>query len=305
MGVPPNPKSGHSGAVPLQRKINERRMLAGQAGAVEGEAVEGAENGDGDLFGAEEFLGERLDFFAGDGFDGGEDFVEGVEAAEIELLAGEVRHARAGGLKGEHERALEVVLGAKELFFADGRFLERAEFLDGEVDDLANGFCGRAGVDGEHASVGIGRNFAEDSVSKAELFSNVLKEARGHAAAEKVVEDGDAEAAFVRNGEGRDADAKMNLLEIALGFEMDGSLRGRSGVVVIHASRFQSGKFALGKIEDALVSHVSRGGENEMVRREPILKALVQRLAAEFVHRAWSAENRPAERMIRPEAAGE
>src|SRR5260370_39566121 len=247
MAVPPNPKSGHSSAVPLQRKINERRTLAGQAGAVEGEAVEGAEDGDGDLFGAEELAGEGLDLFAGDGVDGGEDFVEGVEAAEIELLAGEIRHAGAGGFEGEHERTLEVVLGAKKLLFADGRFLERAEFLDGEVDDLANGFCRSAGVDSEHASVGIGRNFAEDSVSEAELLADVLKEARGHAAAEKIVEHGDAAAAFVGDGEGRDADAEMNLLEIAFCFEMDGSLRGRSSVVVIHASSRKNGTLPLGK----------------------------------------------------------
>src|SRR5258708_22779104 len=253
MAVPPNPKSGHSSAVPLQRKTNEGGALAGQAGAVEGEAVEGAEDGDGDLFGAEEFLGEGVGVIGGDGFDGGEDLGEGVEAAEIELLAGEIRHARAGGFEGKHERALEVVLGAKELFFADGRFLERAEFLDGEVDDLAYGFCRCAGVDGKHASVGIGRNFAENGVSEAELFSNVLKEARGHASPEKIVEDGDAEAAFVGNGEGRDADAAMNLLEMALGFEMEGSRRERSSVVVIHTSRIQSGKFELGTIEDALL----------------------------------------------------
>jgi hypothetical protein len=53
------------------KKMNERLTLAGQAGTVEGKAVERAEDGDGDLFGPEELLGERLDFFAGDGVDGG------------------------------------------------------------------------------------------------------------------------------------------------------------------------------------------------------------------------------------------
>jgi hypothetical protein len=124
MPVPPTSRGWHSGAVPLQRKINERRVLTGQAIAVEGEAVEGAEDGDGDLFGAKEFPGERLDFLAGDGFDGSENFIEGVEAAEIELLASEVRHARAGGFEREHERALEVILGTKKFFVADGRFLQ-------------------------------------------------------------------------------------------------------------------------------------------------------------------------------------
>ena len=49
---------------------------AGEAGAVEGEAVEGAEDRDGDLLGLEILAGEGLELFASDGFDPGEDFVK-------------------------------------------------------------------------------------------------------------------------------------------------------------------------------------------------------------------------------------
>src|SRR5712692_11096036 len=93
--------------------------LAGQAGAVEGEAVEGAENGDGDLAGLKRSLGEGLEFFASDGFDGSEDFVERVEASKIQFLAREIGHARAGGLEREHQRALEMILRAAQLFIRD------------------------------------------------------------------------------------------------------------------------------------------------------------------------------------------
>src|ERR1700726_4016977 len=93
--------------------------LAGEARAVQGEAVEGAEGGDRDLLGPEEFAGYRLDFLAGYRFDAGENFVERVEAAEVEFLAREVGHPRAGGLEREHQRTFEVVLGAQELFFGD------------------------------------------------------------------------------------------------------------------------------------------------------------------------------------------
>ena len=92
------------------------RTSAGQAIAVEGEAVERAEDRGGNLFGAEKFLGERLDVFAGDGFDGGENFVEGEEAAKIEFLARKIGHAGAGGFQGEHERTLEMVFGTEEFF---------------------------------------------------------------------------------------------------------------------------------------------------------------------------------------------
>ena len=67
--------------------------LAGQAGAVEGEAVERAEDSDGDLVRLEIPLGKGLEFFAGDGFDGSENFVERIEATEVQLLAGKIGHA--------------------------------------------------------------------------------------------------------------------------------------------------------------------------------------------------------------------
>jgi len=40
------------------------------------------------LFGLEIPLGKGLEFFPGDGFDGGENFVERIEATEVQLLAG-------------------------------------------------------------------------------------------------------------------------------------------------------------------------------------------------------------------------
>jgi hypothetical protein len=52
-----------------------KSALAGQAGAVEGEAVEGAEGRNRDLLGAEKLARDRLDFFAGHGFDPGKNFV--------------------------------------------------------------------------------------------------------------------------------------------------------------------------------------------------------------------------------------
>src|ERR1700729_1236411 len=95
--------------------------LAGQAGAVEGEAIQGTKSSYSDLLRTEEFAGDRLDLFAGDRFDAGQDLVERVEAAEVQLLPREVGHAGAGGLKREHQRALKVVLGAQQFFFGDER----------------------------------------------------------------------------------------------------------------------------------------------------------------------------------------
>jgi len=119
---------------------------AGEAIAGEGETVDGAEDGGGDLVGLEETASERLNIFAGDGVDGGEDFVERSETVEIEFLAGEIGHAGTGGLEGKHERALEMVLGAEEFLFGERRFLHGAKFGDGEIENLADGFFGGARV---------------------------------------------------------------------------------------------------------------------------------------------------------------
>src|SRR5205814_3502185 len=87
-----------------------RLTLTGQAGAVEGEAVEGAKDGDGDLASLEILPGEDLKFIVSDAFDGVQDFVERIEAAEIQFLARQIGHPRAGGLEGKHQRALEMIL---------------------------------------------------------------------------------------------------------------------------------------------------------------------------------------------------
>lgn len=58
--------------IQLQRRKRDWKeaQLARQAGAVEDEAVERAENGDRNLFGAEKFAREGLHFLACDSFDG-------------------------------------------------------------------------------------------------------------------------------------------------------------------------------------------------------------------------------------------
>lgn len=72
-------------------RVNAKREFSTrESGAVEGEAVQWAENGDGDSFGAEKIVGQGLHLVEGDGLDGSEDFVERVEAAEVEFLAGQI-----------------------------------------------------------------------------------------------------------------------------------------------------------------------------------------------------------------------
>jgi hypothetical protein len=57
--------------------------LAGQARAVEREAVEIAQHGDGSIFDAKILPCQRLQLLAGDRFDGIQDFVQRIKAPEI------------------------------------------------------------------------------------------------------------------------------------------------------------------------------------------------------------------------------
>lgn len=129
----------------LWRAKGELR-LTGEAFAGEREAVEGTEDGGGDLVRLEEVARQRLNVFASDGVDGGKDFVERRETVEIEFLASEIGHAGAGGLEREHERALEMILGAEKFFFRERRFLHGAKLGDGEIENLTDGFLRGASV---------------------------------------------------------------------------------------------------------------------------------------------------------------
>jgi len=259
-------------------KMLAGRSSAGQAGAVEGEPVEGAEDGRGNLFGTEKIASEILDVFASDGINGSKNFVERKEALEIEFLAREIGHSRICGLERKHERAFEVILGAEKFFLGDGRFLEGAKFGDGEVHDLANSFFCGAGVDGEHAGVGVRRDFAENGVGEAALFSNVLEKTRGHAAAEKIVENSDDEAAVVRDGQRRNAQAEMNLFEIGLAVELNRRAGMRRNVAVETAARFEMAELLFDEFGDLIVRDVARGGDEKVIGCEPLTEAAAQHL---------------------------
>ena len=97
----------------------------------------------------------------------------------------------------------------------------------------------------------------------------------------------------------------MNLLEVALGFEIDGRSSERHGFRVEMAGRLEVAKFLLRKIEHLLVGDVASGGDDDVVGRKPILEAAKKGFAAEIADGFGSAENRTAEGMFGPETTGE
>src|ERR1700680_3236598 len=90
-----------------------RELIAG-----EGEAVEVADDGGGDGFRAEEFLRDLLDLLAGDRLNRGDKLFGREKAVEVNMVAREIGHPGGSRLERKQERALEMVFGATQLFFA-------------------------------------------------------------------------------------------------------------------------------------------------------------------------------------------
>ena len=80
-----------------------------------------------DLSGVEERLRDPLHVAGGHRFDALHQFVQREEAAEVHLLARQVRHAAGGGFQAQHQRALQMVLGPPQFFLAHRLLLELAE----------------------------------------------------------------------------------------------------------------------------------------------------------------------------------
>src|SRR5438445_11540076 len=95
----------------------------------------------------------------------------------------------------------------------------------------------------------------------------------------------------------------MYLLEVALGFEMDGRFRARRAVAFRGTCWFHAAEFPLHQFQHLFVSDVARGSHHQMIRREPFPETRKQRIAIEGLDSLRSAENRTPERMLRPEAA--
>jgi len=75
----------------------------------------------------------------------------------------------------------------------------------------------------------------------------------------------------------------MDLLEVALRFQMDRSLCARRAVVRGRTRGFHVAEFALNQIKHLLVGDVARGGDHQMIRREPVPEARAERVTAEFL----------------------
>lgn len=151
------------------------RDLDGKLAAGETETVEVADDRRSEAVGLEEFARDLLDFRRRDAFQHGDQLLRRKMAVEVDVIAREAVHARAGTFQREQSGALEMIFGAAKLFVVEQFFFQAAEFGENALDQLPGGFKRSAGVHGKHAGVAIGVHFAENRVSQPEPLANVLK----------------------------------------------------------------------------------------------------------------------------------
>jgi len=106
-------------------------------------------------------------------------------------------------------------------------------------------------------------------------------------------------------GNRRHSDAEVHLLQVFLGFEMDGGASVRRAVAFGPAIGLYGAEFALNKFQHAVVRDIAGGGDDQMIGRKPVLETRAKSFTIEFLYRFRRAQDGAAERMFRPEAARE
>jgi len=109
----------------------------------------------------------------------------------------------------------------------------------------------------------------------------------------------------VSNGQRRHANTEMDLLQIALGLETNGSASSRSRIAIGMLGGRQMAEFLLHQFENLLVGDVAGGGYEEVASSEPILETGAKTFAVKLADGLRSTKDRTAEGMLRPKAASE
>ena len=250
---------------------------------------------------------EALNALRGDAVDLSNDIVDGEEAAEVHLLAGEIVHTGGGAFEAEDDVGLHLVLSALEFGLGDGFVLETAEFGEGEFEDALRFVEAHAGVDHKGAGVAEGVELGVDGVGEALVFADGLEEAGAHAAAEDGIEEIGGEALRVGDRRGRDAEAHLDLLERTFFAERD--VGGGDGMSFRVGGRVRAGlertEFLLDKGYEFVVVEVAGSGEDHVLRGKAALMVAEDGIASEAGDSFGGAEDRTSDGMILPEFSGE
>src|ERR1035437_9935557 len=109
--------------------------------------------------------------------DAGDDLINSNELVEVHLLARQVGHARIGALHPQQDVALDLILGAGQLFHAQQLLLQLAELLQYQLHHVQTLIYRGACKDAQGSGVAAGAHVGVDGVGHAPLLANGLEEA--------------------------------------------------------------------------------------------------------------------------------
>ncbi len=247
---------------------------------------------------------QRLHLVFPDDVDGRQHLVEGEERAEVELLLGQPAHPARGGLQREHQVPLQVILGPPELGGPDAVLLEVAELLQGQLQDFGEVRRVRRGVDVEEPGVVVGLGPRVDRVDQPLALPHLLEEARGHAAADDVVQDVERVPLRRRVGEPRKPRHDVHLLERLLD-HLHGHPRRRRAAIRLGRGAFEPVEARGQEPQHAVVIGVPRHGHRDLPGGVLLLEVAEDGLPAQALDSLAGSEDGAAQRVAGPEAFGE
>src|SRR2546422_865793 len=267
-------------------------------------AIEGPERGQDEAVLVEELGDERLHLLVADGVDRREHGVDREERAQVHLVLGEPIHPARRRLERQHQAALQMILGASELLLRHAALLYLTELLEDRLEDLGEVRRVARGIDVERPRVDVRLDARMDRVDEPLALPHLLEEARGHTAADHIVQDEQGVALGRRVVQAREAHDDVDLLE-RLVDDVDPGLHERGRVRARCHRASEAVEAAPEEVDDPVVGDVARDRDHDAWRHVLLAEVGEHRRAIVTVHRLARAEDRASERMALPELCGE
>src|SRR6058998_1668151 len=267
-------------------------------------AIEGSERGQDEAVLVEEVGDERLHLLVADGVDRREHGVDREERAQVHLVLGEPIHPARRRLERQHQAALQMILGASELLLRHAALLYLTELLEDRLENLGEVRRVARGIDVERPRVDVRLDARMDRVDEPLALPHLLEEARGHAAADHVVQDEQGVTLRRRVVQAREAHDDVDLLE-RLVDDVDPGLHQRGRVRARCHRAGEAVEAAPEEVDDPVVGDVARDRDHDAWRHVLLAEVGEHRRAIVTVHRLARAEDRASERMTLPELCGE
>src|SRR5262249_38599925 len=141
------------------------------------------------------------------------DFIERNGTAPIDHLACQLLRARPRALQRHQQARLHLSLGAIHLRLVRS-LSHRVDFIHYDTHELSYiGGIG-AGIESKQTAIGVRRVEAVDRIAESALLAHLLKEPRGHAAAEHICENLETVETGIAMRQPIHGERDMNLLEL-------------------------------------------------------------------------------------------